>query len=194
MDLYSFYHLKMRWSSACSLFTMNVMQTRISLLSLSTLSNRHSVISTDALGKCASTPSDPKLTVEVSINRSKLLSPSYWNHEKNPAVLIACGSYSPPTIMHTRIFETARDHFAETNIQIIGGFISPVHDSYGKKDLVQAEHRVAMVKMALKSSDWINLDEWEVRQQGWTRTRVSMDRMYSELNKEKGVCFLGFFR
>ncbi len=173
------------WSSACSLFTMNIMQSRISLLSFSTLSPRHSVILSDVSGKCA--PSDPKLTAVVPINRSKLLSPSCWNHEKNPAVLLACGSYSPPTIMHTRIFETARDHFAGTNIQIIGGFISPVHDAYGKKDLARAEHRVEMVKMALETSDWINLDEWEVRQQGWTRTRECIDRMYSELNRENGV-------
>jgi nicotinamide mononucleotide adenylyltransferase len=137
------------------------------------------------LGKCA--PSDPKLTVEVSINRSKLLPPSHWNNDKIPAVFIACGSYSPPTIMHTRIFETARDHFAETNIQIVGGFISPVHDAYGKKDLAQAEHRIEMVKRALETSDWINLDDWEVRQHGWTRTRECMDRMYSELNKQTGV-------
>jgi nicotinamide mononucleotide adenylyltransferase len=51
--------------------------------------------------------------------------------------------------MHTRIFETARDHFhtidPSEKIQIIGGFISPVHDAYGKKDLAPAEHRLEMV-------------------------------------------------
>jgi nicotinamide mononucleotide adenylyltransferase len=89
--------------------------------------------------------------------------------------------------MHTRIFETARDHFEGTSTQIIGGFISPVHDSYGKKDLAPSHHRIEMVKRAVETSDWINLDEWEVRQSGWTRTRECMDRMHSELNKSNGV-------
>jgi hypothetical protein len=56
-----------------------------------------------------------------------------------PAVLVACGSYSPPTVLHTRIFETARDFFFESKdsleIDLIGGFISPVHAAYGKKGL-----------------------------------------------------------
>ena len=174
-----------RWSSTCSLLTMNFMQARNSLLSHS-FPSRQAVMLSDSLGKCE-IPEPKSKSTDVSINRSKLLPPSCWNRGKNPAVLIACGSYSPPTIMHTRIFETAKDHFEGTSIQIIGGFISPVHDAYGKKDLAPAHHRIEMVKRALETSDWINLDEWEARQAGWTRTRECMDRMYSELNKENGV-------
>ncbi len=177
-------HFLFRWSSTCSLLTMNIVHTRISMFSHS-FPSRHAVMLSDSLGKCESP--EPKSKSTVSINRSKLLPPSSWNSEKYPAVLIACGSYSPPTIMHTRIFETAKDHFEGTSIQIIGGFISPVHDAYGKKDLAPAHHRIEMVKRALETSDWISLDEWEARQAGWTRTRECMDRMYSELNKENGA-------
>jgi hypothetical protein len=88
---------------------------------------------------------------QFQVNRTKLLPVSCWHPNKTPAVLLACGSYSPPTIMHTRIFEAARDHFEvvsnNSNIQIIGGFVSPVHDRYGKKDLAPAHHRMEMVNL-----------------------------------------------
>ncbi|EKX49379.1 hypothetical protein GUITHDRAFT_85757 [Guillardia theta CCMP2712] len=124
------------------------------------------------------------------VDVSKLQDPSKVQEGCNPVVLLACGSFSPPTVLHTRIFETARDYFretAETNkLQVVGGFISPVHPSYGKKGLAAPEHRVEMVKRALETSDWIACDEWEVKQNEWTRTRLSLDRMYQELNKDRG--------
>lgn len=72
--------------------------------------------------------------------------------------------------------EIARDHFREQGIhEAIGGIVSPVHDSYKKKDLVAATHRCAMVKLSLKTSDWIRLSDWECNWQNqWTRTRLSL--------------------
>ncbi|EDW84729.2 uncharacterized protein Dwil_GK12977 [Drosophila willistoni] len=85
--------------------------------------------------------------------------------------LIACGCFSPPTPMHMRLFEIARDHFEMAGThKVIGGIISPTHDSYGKKGLAPALDRCAMVKLALQSSNWIHLSDWEVRQSQWTRT------------------------
>ena len=55
--------------------------------------------------------------------------------------------------MHTRIFETARDFFQENKtslkIDIIGGFLSPVHAAYGKQGLAPMTHRVEMVIVSL---------------------------------------------
>jgi nicotinamide mononucleotide adenylyltransferase len=68
--------------------------------------------------------------------------------------------------MHTRIFETARDHLRAhedvLKLRVIGGFISPVHEAYGKKGLAPAPDRIEMVRRALVSSDWVACDEWEV--------------------------------
>jgi nicotinamide mononucleotide adenylyltransferase len=79
---------------------------------------------------------------------------------------VSCGSFSPPTVMHTRIFETARDHLRAhedvLKLRVIGGFISPVHEAYGKKGLAPAPDRIEMVRRALVSSDWVACDEWEV--------------------------------
>ncbi|XP_055978027.1 nicotinamide/nicotinic acid mononucleotide adenylyltransferase 3 [Sorex fumeus] len=88
-----------------------------------------------------------------------------------PVVLLACGSFNPITHMHLRLFEVARDHLHQTGrYQVIRGIISPVSDLYGKKDLVAAHHRVAMVQLALQTSDWIGVDPWESEQAQWTET------------------------
>lgn len=92
-----------------------------------------------------------------------------------PLVLLACGSYNPVTNQHMRLFELARDHMHSTGkYEVLGGILSPVSDSYGKQGLVPAKHRVAMAKLALQTSDWIRVDEWESRQPDWTETVVTM--------------------
>lgn len=119
-------------------------------------------------------------------------------------VLFVCGSFNPPTNMHFRVFgkcllietciyfafhlyyklitflriiilEIARDHLHRLGTEVIGGIVSPVHDGYGKKDLLSATHRIAMLKLALQSSDWIKLSDWEAKQETWTRTRITLE-------------------
>lgn len=92
-----------------------------------------------------------------------------------PLVLLACGSFNPITNQHMRLFELARDHMHLTGrYQVVGGIVSPVSDGYGKQGLVPAKHRVAMAKMALRSSDWVIVDDWESQQPDWTETVVTM--------------------
>uniref|UniRef100_A0A182VV24 Cytidyltransferase-like domain-containing protein n=1 Tax=Anopheles minimus TaxID=112268 RepID=A0A182VV24_9DIPT len=98
-------------------------------------------------------------------------------------MLIACGSFSPPTPMHFRMFEIARDHIQQMGQgQVVGGIVSPVHDSYAKKGLVSATHRCAMLKIGLKSSDWIHLSDWETQQEEWTRTRQVLQYHQNYIN------------
>lgn len=54
--------------------------------------------------------------------------------------------------------------------QVVQGIISPVNDKYTKKDLAAAQHRVAMVRLALQTSDWIRVDPWESEQAQWMET------------------------
>ncbi|CDW60686.1 CTP transf 2 domain containing protein [Trichuris trichiura] len=92
-------------------------------------------------------------------------------HSGIPCVLLCCGSFNPPTILHLRMFEIARDYLNEnTDFEVIGGVLSPVHDSYGKKDLCASDHRIEMAKLATSSSDWIGIDKWECAQSSWSRT------------------------
>lgn len=60
--------------------------------------------------------------------------------------LLACGSFNPPTIMHLRMFECARDYMEHTHgYKVVEGIISPVGDSYKKLDLVPAKHRLSLI-------------------------------------------------
>uniref|UniRef100_G3PS19 Nicotinamide-nucleotide adenylyltransferase n=1 Tax=Gasterosteus aculeatus TaxID=69293 RepID=G3PS19_GASAC len=96
-----------------------------------------------------------------------------------PLVLLACGSFNPITNQHMRLFELARDHMHSTGqYQVVGGVVSPVSDGYGKQGLVLAKHRVAMAKLALRSSNWVTVDDWESRQPDWTETAVTMRLWY----------------
>ena len=63
---------------------------------------------------------------------------------KTPLVLVACGSFSPITHMHLRMFEMAVDHVRQNmadEYEVVGGYMSPVSDGYNKAGLASATHR-----------------------------------------------------
>jgi len=49
--------------------------------------------------------------IQIPLDTSRLSDISKVPEGTKAVVLLACGSYSPPTVMHVRIFETARDYF-----------------------------------------------------------------------------------
>jgi len=58
---------------------------------------------------------------------------------KIPIALIACGSFSPVTYLHLRMFEMARDYIrTQTNFEVVAGYMSPVNDDYKKPGLLSA--------------------------------------------------------
>lgn len=62
--------------------------------------------------------------------------------EKTPVLLVACGSFSPITYLHLRMFEMAADHIkASSDNELVGGYLSPVGDAYVKPGLASADHR-----------------------------------------------------
>lgn len=65
---------------------------------------------------------------------------------------------------------------------VVGGVISPTHDNYRKKELASAEHRCTMLKLATQDSEWIRVSTWETRQNGWTKTRLSLQHHQNLLN------------
>lgn len=110
------------------------------------------------------------------------------NADKTPLVLVACGSYSPVTFLHLRLFEMARDdaHF-NTSFHVVGGYLSPVNDKYNKLGLASAKHRVAMCDQAVSdTSDWLMVDPWEARQPRYLPTAQVLDHFDHELNTVRG--------
>ncbi|OLL24096.1 Nicotinamide/nicotinic acid mononucleotide adenylyltransferase 1 [Neolecta irregularis DAH-3] len=121
---------------------------------------------------------------------------------KEPLVIVACGSFSPVTYLHLRIFEMALDNIREsTNYEVIGGYYSPVSDNYRKPGLALAQHRVRMCELACertrynetlieieidRSSSWLMVDAWESLQGQYTRTAVVLDHFDHEINEVRG--------
>jgi len=105
--------------------------------------------------------------------------------DRKPVILVACGSFSPITFLHLRLFEMARDHLMldQPQFDIIGGIVSPVHDSYGKSGLIESQHRLEMCKLATASSSWITVSSWEIERNRWSRTHEVLNAHSDYLTK-----------
>ena len=109
-------------------------------------------------------------------------------HEKTPLVFVACGSFSPITYLHLRMFEMASDyvHF-NTEFEVMGGYLSPVSDAYEKKGLAPAEHRINMCRLAAEeTSEWLMVDPWEATQPDYMLTAKVLDHFEHEINHVAG--------
>ncbi|KAL4922468.1 hypothetical protein BDW62DRAFT_53479 [Aspergillus aurantiobrunneus] len=103
--------------------------------------------------------------------------------EKTPLLLVACGSFSPITFLHLRMFEMVADYVKlSTDFEIVGGYLSPVSDAYRKAGLASAEHRVSMCQRAVATSDWLMVDTWEPTHKDYQPTAIVLDHFDSEIN------------
>ncbi|XP_027330347.1 nicotinamide/nicotinic acid mononucleotide adenylyltransferase-like isoform X2 [Abrus precatorius] len=98
-------------------------------------------------------------------------------------ILVATGSFNPPTFMHLRMFELARDVLNSEGYCVIGGYMSPVNDAYKKKGLMCAEHRLQLCHLACKSSDFIMVDPWEANQITYQRTLTILSRVHNSISE-----------
>jgi nicotinamide mononucleotide adenylyltransferase len=107
---------------------------------------------------------------------------------KKPLVLVSCGSFSPPTNLHLRMFEEAADFCKfETGYEVVGGFFSPVGDAYKKAGLAPAHDRINMTRIAVQdSSKWISVDAWEPLHKEYLPTVKVLDHFNYELNDVMG--------
>jgi nicotinamide mononucleotide adenylyltransferase len=79
----------------------------------------------------------------------------------------------------------------------IGGYLSPVHNSYNKSSLLKGEHRLTMTKLALEDSNWLNVDDWEYKRKNYSTTlpilkhierMVKKNQLYPENIKVSLIC------
>ncbi|EDO17108.1 hypothetical protein Kpol_1025p28 [Vanderwaltozyma polyspora DSM 70294] len=119
---------------------------------------------------------------------SHRLSKKLNNPNKLPLVIVACGSFSPITYLHLRMFEMALDAINEqTRFEVIGGYYSPVSDNYKKAGLAPSKHRVRMCELACeRTSSWLMVDAWESLQPAYTRTAKVLDHFNHEINVKRG--------
>ncbi|OMP04228.1 hypothetical protein COLO4_09836 [Corchorus olitorius] len=122
--------------------------------------------------------------MEIPLPLDKLSLPSTTNGDKVYVVLVATGSFNPPTLMHLRMFELARDALNSDGFNVIGGYMSPVNDAYKKKGLIAAEHRIELCNLACKSSEFVMVDPWEANQSSYQRTLTVLSRVKSFLTED----------
>lgn len=106
---------------------------------------------------------------------------------RTPLVLVACGSFSPITFLHLRLFPIARDHARNEGFEVVGGFLSPVSDAYKKKGLAPARHRIRMCELATENnSKWLMVDPWEAESPTYIPTARVLDHFDYEINEVMG--------
>ena len=107
--------------------------------------------------------------------------------ERTPLVLIACGSFSPITFLHLRMFEMAADYARfNSQFEVVGAYLSCVGDAYKKTGLVKADHRINMCQLAVQQSSWIAVDPWEALHAEYLETAKVLDHFDDEINKVRG--------
>jgi nicotinamide mononucleotide adenylyltransferase len=128
------------------------------------------------------------MTLENYTFPTQRLRKSLTKPGKQPLVLVSCGSFSPPTNLHLRMFEEAADYCEfETEYEVVGGFFSPVGDAYKKAGLASAQHRINMTRIAVEdSSNWIGVDPWEPLHKEYLPTVKVLDHFDHELNEVMG--------
>ncbi|WWC63956.1 nicotinate (nicotinamide) nucleotide adenylyltransferase [Kwoniella dejecticola CBS 10117] len=124
--------------------------------------------------------------VEYSFPRHRLRK-TMKDESKIPLVIVACGSFSPPTYLHLRMFEMAKDEIIESQTyEIMAGYYSPVSSYYKKSGLAPANHRVKMCELGVEhTSTWLMVDPWEAGQPEYQRTAIVLDHFDEMLNGGK---------
>ena len=102
---------------------------------------------------------------------------------QTPIVLVACGSFSPITNAHLRMFELAAKYIKEgSEFELIGGYLSPVSDAYQRPGLASGTDRARMCKLAADKLPWLMVDDWECTRPGYTPTAEVLKHFAYHIN------------
>lgn len=102
-------------------------------------------------------------------------------------VLVACGAFNPPTLAHLRMMEMAKEHMNLLGYEVVGGYISPVNDVYGKPGLIPAKHRLEMVRLTIEDANWLYVDDWEALLSEWTPTAQVLQKIANQTTENTRV-------
>ncbi|KAM3223738.1 hypothetical protein ACQJBY_057231 [Aegilops geniculata] len=80
------------------------------------------------------------------------MDPNRDGGSRGGVVLVATGSFNPPTYMHLRMFELAKDELQQRGYSVLGGYMSPVNDAYKKKAMQKGYQRTLTVLSRVKNS------------------------------------------
>jgi len=104
----------------------------------------------------------------------------------NGIVLVNCGSFSPITLAHLLLMESAHNFAVYRGFQVLGGYLSPVHDSYRKTGLIHSRHRLEMCQIAVEDSSWLMVDSWECSRSEYSPTFLVMEHFRRQMDSFYG--------
>jgi nicotinamide mononucleotide adenylyltransferase len=89
---------------------------------------------------------------------------------------VSCGSYNPIHSAHVNMMHEAKRALegAEYDHQVVGAFLSPVNDAYGKAGLASFTQRAEICEVMLKDDPLVALDRWEGLQDAYVRSYYVM--------------------
>jgi nicotinic acid mononucleotide adenylyltransferase len=102
-----------------------------------------------------------------------------------PLVLFSTGGFAPVHEGHVQMMEAARAKMTREGYDVIGGFLSPAHDSYvstksNGADRFSIHVRLENLKKALMASDWLEADPWMAM---YTPNDLNFTDVYRRLEK-----------
>ena len=109
------------------------------------------------------------------------------NKEEQLAILLATGSFNPIHTGHVDMMNFAKKELESLGkYTVIGGFMSPSHDSYvsTKGSYIGSDDRIEMIKLAVEDSDWIECDEWECEQPHFVDFPQVCEEFQRKIDKE----------
>ncbi|ULT79936.1 hypothetical protein L3Y34_010497 [Caenorhabditis briggsae] len=83
--------------------------------------------------------------------------------EKSKVVILAVGSFNPPTFGHLRMLENAKNSLELSGKEVVEGILSPVSIMYGKSTLIGSNHRLAMTEAATTTLNVLKHHQQEVK-------------------------------
>lgn len=84
---------------------------------------------------------------------------------ERPAVLLSTGGFHPVHAGHLQMMASARVAAERAGFDVVGGYLSPGHDSYLRMKCgpatIPAQQRLKEAAAATAESDWLSVDPWE---------------------------------
>lgn len=117
---------------------------------------------------------------DYQFRHGKLQRPSR-NANECPVVVALCGSFNPVHSTHVALYKAAKARLLLGNsvrtFQVLGGFLSPVSNSYGKRGLAPLALRVEILARVLAAEPDLEVDCWEGLQPLYTRTVYVLEHL-----------------
>ncbi|KAL0217404.1 hypothetical protein RCL1_007985 [Eukaryota sp. TZLM3-RCL] len=111
-----------------------------------------------------------------------------------PAVVVLCGSFNPPTLLHFEIIRSSCEILRSHDYFCTHAVISPVSNLYAKPGLLPFNHRVEMLKLGLHDlnlSDFISIDTWEGTQTTYTRSVFVLNHIAEQFPDNQIILICG---